>query len=281
MRGQACARLSLHPFVSGKSLVEPRILKTYNHPVPGRPILSIIQYLETAQRFRYSHSVPHNPAEKCGVDVGKFSAPILGSSNLALTALKVKHATAGRHSDGRGLYLEVQPSGSRSWILRIQFQGVRRDLGLGSVRDVSLLDARIAASDMRRKVRSGIDPSAERRAARQVTPSFEAAARACYETLKAGWKDSRTKIWISSFERHVFPMIGSRAVDKVVSTPSWISRTSKAGSAKRCPCAPFGRACHAKPRSADTMLRWHMPTCRSLCRRSPHCPRRSAATRCD
>lgn len=210
--------------------MEPRISRTYNHPVPGRPILSIIQYLATARRFRYSHSVPHNPAVKCGVDVGKFSAPILGSSNLALTALKVKHATAGRHSDGRGLYLEVQPSGSRSWILRIQFKGVRRDLGLGSVRDVSLLDARIAASDMRRKVRSGIDPSAERRAARQVTPSFEAAARACYETLKAGWKDSRTKIWISSFERHVFPMIGSRAVDKVdalavrdVLEPIWLT----------------------------------------------------------
>jgi integrase len=149
---------------------------------------------------------------------------------LALTALKVKHAGPGRHGDGRGLYLEVQPSGSRSWILRMQFQGTRRDLGLGSVRDVSLVEARIAAAEMRRKIRSGVDPSAERRAARKSTPTFESAARACYETLKAGWKDSRTKIWISSFERHVFPMIGSLAVDKVdalvvrdVLEPIWLA----------------------------------------------------------
>ncbi|WP_255580249.1 MULTISPECIES: site-specific integrase [unclassified Caulobacter] len=162
--------------------------------------------------------------------MGKSRALILGSSNLALTALKVKHAGPGRHGDGRGLYLEVQPSGSRSWILRMQFQGTRRDLGLGSVRDVSLVEARIAAAEMRRKVRNGVDPSAERRAARKSTPSFETAARACYETLKAGWKDSRTKIWISSFERHVFPMIGSLAVDKVdalvvrdVLEPIWLA----------------------------------------------------------
>jgi len=71
----------------------------------------------------------------------------------------------------------------------MQFQGTRRDLGLGSVRDVSLVEARIAAAEMRRKVRSGVDPSAERPAARKSTPSFETAARACYETLKAGWKD--------------------------------------------------------------------------------------------
>lgn len=112
----------------------------------------------------------------------------------------------------------------------MQFQGTRRDLGLGSVRDVSLVEARIAAAEMRRKVRNGVDPSAERRAARKSTPSFETAARACYETLKAGWKDSRTKIWISSFERHVFPMIGSLAVDKVdalvvrdVLEPIWLA----------------------------------------------------------
>lgn len=134
---------------------------------------------------------------------------------MSLTALKVKNAKAGRHCDGRGLYLDVQPSGSRSWLFRIQFQGVRRDFGLGSVRDVCLADARIAAAEMRRKVRSGGDPAADRRSARRSTPSFESAARACYETLKAGWKDSRQGIWIASFERHVFPMIGSKPVDTV------------------------------------------------------------------
>lgn len=123
----------------------------------------------------------------------------------------------------------VQPSGSRSWVLRVQFQGVRRDIGLGSVRDVSLADARIAAVEARRKIRDGIDPRSERRRARRSVPSFESAARTCYEALKDGWKDSRRKNWIASLERHVFPMIGSKPVDKVdalvvrdVLAPIWL-----------------------------------------------------------
>lgn len=50
-----------------------------------------------------------------------------------LTALKVKSAKPGRHADGEGLYLLVKPTGAKSWLLRIQMDGKRRDVGLGSV----------------------------------------------------------------------------------------------------------------------------------------------------
>ncbi|NJO32237.1 MAG: integrase arm-type DNA-binding domain-containing protein [Rhodospirillales bacterium] len=137
---------------------------------------------------------------------------------MALTVLKVKNAKAGRHVDGRGLCLLVKDSGARTWVLRMQQDGRRRDYGLGSVADLSLADARDAAAALRRQVRTGIDPVAERRISRKVVPSFETAARNCYEALKEGWKNRRHANWISSFENHVFPIIGTRPVDAVDSS---------------------------------------------------------------
>jgi hypothetical protein len=49
-----------------------------------------------------------------------------------LTAASVRNAGPGRHHDGNGLYLYVQPGGARSWVLRIQADGKRRDIGLGA-----------------------------------------------------------------------------------------------------------------------------------------------------
>ena len=49
-----------------------------------------------------------------------------------LTAPAVKAAVPGRHHDGDGLYLNVQPGGARSWLLRVQVDGKRRDIGLGT-----------------------------------------------------------------------------------------------------------------------------------------------------
>lgn len=156
--------------------------------------------------------------------------PKAGTEPMALTALKVKNAKPGRHVDGRGLCLLVKDSGARTWVLRMQKDGRRRDYGLGSALDVSLAEAREAAAALRRQVREGADPVAERRRARKVVPSFETAARDCYEALKEGWKNKRHANWISSFENHVFPVIGANPVHEVdsvcvvdVLSPIWLT----------------------------------------------------------
>lgn len=148
---------------------------------------------------------------------------------MALTALKVKNAKPGRHVDGRGLCLMVKESGAKTWVLRMQHCGRRRDYGLGSVLDVSLAEARDAAWELRRQVRQGIDVVAERRKSRKVTPSFETATRDCYEALRDGWKNKNYANWISSLENHVFPLIGRKPVDQVdspcvveVLAPIWL-----------------------------------------------------------
>ena len=48
----------------------------------------------------------------------------------------------GRYMDGDGLMLEVKPGGSKSWVVRLQSNGKRRDFCLGSFKDVGLSEAR-------------------------------------------------------------------------------------------------------------------------------------------
>jgi integrase len=152
-----------------------------------------------------------------------------GIEPMSLTVLRVKNAKPGRHTDGRGLCLLVKDSGARTWVLRMQRQGKRRDYGLGSALDVSLAEARDAAAALRRRVREGVDPVAERRKSRKVVPSFETAARTCYDAMKEGWKNQRHASWISSLENHVFPLIGTKPVNEVdsacvveVLSPIWL-----------------------------------------------------------
>ena len=79
--------------------------------------------------------------------------------HLRLTAVRVKAVMdAGRYADGNGLYLVVDPSGAKRWLLRTIVRGKRRDIGLGSLQLVPLVDARAEASRLRRLARSGGDP---------------------------------------------------------------------------------------------------------------------------
>ena len=91
---------------------------------------------------------------------------------MKLNAQKVKTAGPGRHGDGRGLFLYVKPSGARSWVLRYQMQGRRRDLGLGAFPDVTLAMARDRATEARRLIADGGDPIAQKKQTKPKT--FEA-----------------------------------------------------------------------------------------------------------
>ena len=75
---------------------------------------------------------------------------------VKLTDRTVKTAPAGRHMDGtvRGLSLLVKPTGGRSWVLRYQHKGVRRDMGLGPYPEVSLAEARERRSSTGARSRS-------------------------------------------------------------------------------------------------------------------------------
>ena len=133
-----------------------------------------------------------------------------------LTALSVKNAGMGRHGDGGGLYLVVSDTGSRKWVLRIQINGKRRDFGLGSATSVSLSEAREAAEDMRRAIRAGLDPKAERQRAKQSMPTFREAAVMVHEEHRPSWKNSKhAKQWLSTVEAYAFPRLGDLPINQI------------------------------------------------------------------
>ena len=153
----------------------------------------------------------------------------------ALSAAFVRSAPPGRHADGNGLYLFVQPSGTRSWIQRLVVRGRRRELGLGAVALVLLAEAREQALANRRLARSGGDPLTEKRRLQQM-PTFADAARQVLEQKQDGWRGRwHAQNWIRSLERYVFPRIGRRPVSEVntadvleVLTPIWHSKAATA-----------------------------------------------------
>jgi len=135
-----------------------------------------------------------------------------------LTALTVRAKTKpGRYADGNGLYLVVDPSGAKRWLWRGVVRGRRRDLGLGSVTLVPLLDARTHALGYRRAARAGNDPKPEH--ARRAVPTFrDAATRVHAEHAKGFRNANHIGEWLSSLKRYAFPIIGSRPVDVIDSS---------------------------------------------------------------
>jgi integrase len=130
-----------------------------------------------------------------------------------LTATAVKAAkSAGRYGDGDGLFLLVGPTGSKSWVVRVQKEKKRRDIGLGGASKVSLTLARERAAKVRSQVEAGIDPIAERRKAAGV-PTFRKAAELVHAEQKKGWRNGKHRDqWIASLETHAFPSIGDTSV---------------------------------------------------------------------
>lgn len=148
-----------------------------------------------------------------------------------LTALAVQRAKPGRHADGDGLYLLVKPSLSRSWLLRIQQDGKRRDIGLGSHsrgdqdlgddvpllhrRVLSLGEARDKAALLRKYAKAGRDPIVERDRDRGGIPSFRDATIRCHAELKSGWAPRHAESFLASLEEHAFKRLGDMRVDAI------------------------------------------------------------------
>src|SRR5262249_14179716 len=117
-----------------------------------------------------------------------------------LKPLDVERETKpGKYADGGGLYLIVASSTAKNWSYRYWIDGKERWHGLGSFRDLSLKEARLARDAARLRVKGdrgthGVDIVAERRAARQKTQAAKIAAATptfeqCAEKLTSTGRD--------------------------------------------------------------------------------------------
>jgi len=120
--------------------------------------------------------------------------------------------------DGRGLYLEISPSGGRWWRFKYRFDGKEKRLSLGVYPDVSLKEARDHLDDVRRKLRAGIDPGAERKIQGmvfQAPPSgatFETVAREWFGKHSPSWAPGHGDKIIRRLELNIFPWLGAKPI---------------------------------------------------------------------
>lgn len=100
--------------------------------------------------------------------------------------------TPGRHADGAGLVLVVDQSGAKRWVYIFQWEGKRKEMGLGSLAVVGLAEARQLADDARKKVSKGINPiEARRQAAPRLAVTFGDVADELLASLEEGWTNPK------------------------------------------------------------------------------------------
>lgn len=119
--------------------------------------------------------------------------------------------------DGGGLYLLIQPSGSKLWRQKFRYMGKEKLLAHGAYPDVSLKDARERRDAARKLLAADIDPSEARKAHKaekelRAVNSFEAVAREWFDKMSGKWADSHAGKVIARLENDLFPWIGSRPI---------------------------------------------------------------------
>ena len=138
-----------------------------------------------------------------------------------LTKKLVENARQGRHGDGNGLYLVVDPSGARRWIVRVVVKGqknkkgapLRTDFGLGGADIVTINQARDRALEYRRMAKQGLNP---RFNAKQDIPTFEEIAQQVHIDRIPTWKNEKHgQQWINTLRDYAFPKIGRMPIDSI------------------------------------------------------------------
>ncbi len=184
---------------------------------------------------------------------------------------------AGLHPVGgvAGLMLQVSPTATRSWLLRIKVGQKRREIGLGAYPGVGVALAREKAQQTRDEVAAGIDPVAQRVAARQsiIEQQIEANARdwtfrRCAEAyIKAkapGWRNAKHgDQWRNTLATYVYPLIGDTLVRNVriehvinIVEPHWTTKNETINRVRNRIELVLDWATVRKLRTGDNPARW-------------------------
>jgi integrase len=163
-----------------------------------------------------------------------------------LTAKRVeREKRPGRYRDGivRGLYLQVGPTGGKSWGLRFERDGRERWLGLGPLSVVDLKMARDRARAARLLLLDGIDPidhrkaeKAKRAAATAKLFLFREAVELFFNQHEAKWRNRKHRTqFTNTLRQYAFPVLGDMAVAEIDTPavlravePIWMAKTETA-----------------------------------------------------
>lgn len=133
---------------------------------------------------------------------------------MSLTDSKIRatkpSATSFKLTDSHGLYLLINPGGSRLWYLKYRFNGKESRIALGPYPQVSLSDARQQREGIRKLLAQKINP-AQQRTDEKIAHSPDK----CFRAVALAWRKSNKK-WsadyaarlLASMNNHIFPAIG-------------------------------------------------------------------------
>ena len=123
-------------------------------------------------------------------------------------------------SDGGGLYLLVNPNGSRYWRLKYRIAGKEKLLALGVYPDITLAEARQKRADAKKVLAAGGDPGQEKQEEKQAK---EQAVANSFDRLATEWHSHKSTSWSEGYAEHllmylkkdIFPFIGQKAITDI------------------------------------------------------------------
>ena len=122
--------------------------------------------------------------------------------------------------DGRGLYLEISPTGKKGWRLKYRFAGREKRISLGIYPDVKLAYARQQKEQARELLAKGIDPSEQRKIEKLKQTegnqnTFEAVAKAWFDSRKIKWSQVYQVKVLFVLEKKLYPWIGKLPIQQI------------------------------------------------------------------
>jgi integrase len=145
-----------------------------------------------------------------------------------LTVKSIPKLEPGRYRDreSKGLYVQVSPTNTKSWLLRYELNGTERFMGLGGYPDFSLKQARERARAARQLLADGIDPidardaekklRAEQARKARAIPTFREASERYFKVHGNKWRNAKhRKQFLSTLEAYAYPKLGSLRVNAI------------------------------------------------------------------
>ncbi len=143
---------------------------------------------------------------------------------MPLSELQIKKAKPlekpYKLSDGRGMFLLINPNGSKLWRCKYRFNGKEKTYSIGPYPEISLKIAREKREEARRLLSEGVDPSFQKQLEKSAS---QLAASNTFEMVGREWLEKESHIWSKShfvrveryLEKDLFPFIGKRAVSEI------------------------------------------------------------------
>lgn len=202
--------------------------------------------------------------------------PRIAKELSALDVKRLQHPGRGRNATFNvggvaGLVLQITPNGGRTWLLRVLVGTKRREIGLGGYPEVTLAMARDRAREAKDKIRNGIDPVEERKAAKAALSAAQrrgltfadAVDRYLEVKLDAFKNPKHRQQWRNTLATYAIPQLGTMLVQDIavqdvlrVLEPIWQDRTETASRLRQRIEAVLSWSTVAGHRQGDNPARW-------------------------